>query len=43
MENLNWNLGLIYKDRNEWTNDLEKINNKINELAEYKDKLNNKN
>ena len=26
MENLDWNLGLIYKDRNEWTNDLEKIN-----------------
>ena len=42
MENLNWNLGLIYKDRNEWTNDLEKINNMINELAAYKDKLNDK-
>lgn len=42
MENLDWNLGLIYNDRNEWTNDLEKINNMIIELASYKAKLNDK-
>ena len=42
MENLEWDLSIIYKTKDDWNNDLEKFQALSNELLGYKGKLNDK-
>ena len=42
MENLEWNLSIIYKTKEDWNNDLEKFQHLSDDLLSYKGKLNDK-